>query len=110
MLLNLSLEYLKKSIQYLYENKNKNENNLLKLFAIAYIKIYLYYFVEINFNKFDNINWDEINRILDDKDENNKLIREMRNLYIWRLYCKKFENFDQFENFNFEAKKITIYK
>jgi len=34
----------------------------------------------------------------------------MRNLYIWRLYCKKFENFDQFENFNFEAKKITIYK
>ena len=110
LLLNLSLEYLKKSIQYLYENKNKNENNLLKLFAIAYIKIYLYYFVEINFNKFDNINWDEINRILDDKDENNKLIREMRNLYIWRLYCKKFENFDQFENFNFEAKKITIYK
>ena len=66
--------------------------------------------MEINFNQFDLINWDEINRILDDKDENNKLIRKMRNLYIWRLYCKKFENFDQFENFNFEAKKITIYK
>ena len=110
LLLKLSLEYLKKAIQYLYENKDMNENNLLKLYAIAYIKIYCYYYVEINYNKFDNINWDEINRILDDKDEKNQLIRKMRNLYIWRLYCKKFENFDQFENFNFEKKKITIYK
>ena len=110
LLLDVSLEYLKKSIQYLYENKNKNENNLLKLYSIAYIKIYCYYYVEINFNKFDNINWDIINRTLDDKDENNESIRKMRNLYIWRLYCKKFENFDQFESFNFENKKITIYK
>jgi hypothetical protein len=110
MLLKLSLAYLKKSIQYLYENKNKNDNNLLKIFAIAYMKIYLHYYVEINYNKFDNINWEEINMILDDKDENNESIRKMRNLYIWRLYCKKFENFDQFENFNFENKRITIYK
>ena len=110
LLLDVSLEYLKKSIQYLYENKNKYENNLLKIYAIAYIKTYCYYYVEINFNKFDNVNWDEINLILDDKDEQNKMIKKMRNLYIWRLYCKKFENFDQFENFNFERKKITIYK
>jgi hypothetical protein len=34
----------------------------------------------------------------------------MRNLYIWRLYCKKFENFDQFEQFKFEDKNISIYK
>ena len=110
LLLKLSLEYLKKAIQYLYETKNKNDNNLLKLFAIAYLKMYLYYYVEINYNKFDNINWDQINMVLDDKDENNELIRKMRNLYIWRLYCKKFENFDQFESFNFENKKVTIYK
>ena len=110
LLLDVSLEYLKKSIQYLYEHKNNNENNLLKLYSIAYIKIYCYYYVEINFNKFDNINWDIINRTLDDRDENNESIRKMRNLYIWRLYCKKFENFDQFESFNFENKKITIYK
>ena len=94
LLLDVSLEYLKRSIQYLYEHKNKNQNNLLKLYSIAYIKIYCYYYVEINFNKFDNINWDIINRTLDDRDENNESIRKMRNLYIWRLYCKKFENFE----------------
>ena len=47
---------------------------------------------------------------MDDIDEQNKLIKKMRNLYIWRLYCRKFENFDQFENFDFSRKKINIYK
>ena len=110
MLLKISLLYLKKAIQYLYENKNKNDDNLLKIYAISYLKVYLYYYVEINYNNFDNVNWAEINMILDDKDANNELIRKMRNLYIWRLYCKKFENFDKFESFNFEKKQITIYK
>lgn len=33
----------------------------------------------------------------------------MRNIYIWRLYFKKFENFEQFQDFNFEAKNVTIF-
>ena len=110
LLLDISLEYLKKAIKYLYEKKNEQDNNLLKLYAIAYIKTYCYYYVEINFNKFDNVRWDEINIVMDDIDEQNKLIKKMRNLYIWRLYCRKFENFDQFENFDFSRKKINIYK
>ena len=110
LLLNLSLNYLKKAIQYLYEHKNNNDNNLLKLYAIAYLKTYCYYYVEINYNHFDKCEFEEINRLLNDKNENNEFIRNMRNIYIWRLYCKKFENFEQFENFKFDTKNIPIYK
>ena len=110
LLLGISLDYLKKSIQYLYENKNNNKNNLLKLYAIAYIKTYCYYYVEINYNHFDKVIWDDINKILGDKDKENEIIRNMRNIYIWRLYCKKFENFEQFVNFDLKSKKIAIYE
>ena len=110
LLLKLSLSYLKKAIQYLYEHKNNNDNNLLKLFAIAYIKTYCYYYVDINFKYKDNVNWNEINAVFNDKDENNKFIRNMRNIYFWRLYCKKFENFEQFQGFNFKDKDVGIYQ
>ena len=109
LLLNVSIEYLRKAIKYLYEHKNNNENNLLKLYAIAYIKTYCYYYVEINYNHFDKCKFEEINKLFNDKDENNKAIRNMRNIYIWRLYNKKFENFDKFINFEFSKRNIPIY-
>ena len=110
LLLKVSLGYLKKAIQFTYENKNNNDKNLLKLYAIAYIKTYCYYYVEINYSYFDLCHFDEINMVFADKDENNQAIRNMRNIYIWRLYCRKFENFDQFKNFDFSQKNIPIYK
>ena len=110
LLLKISLKYLKIAIQYLYENKNNYDNNLLKLFSIAYIKTYCYFYVEINYNHFDKCSFDEINSILYDEDENNALIRKMRNIYILRLYCQKFPNFEKFINFDFNKKKIPIYK
>ena len=110
LLLKVSLGYLKEAIKFLYENKNNNEKNILKLYAIAYIKTYCYYYVEINYSYFDLCNFEEINKILDDKDEENQKIRNMRNIYIWRLYFKKFENFDQFKSFPFPQKNIPIYK
>ena len=88
LLLKISLEYLKKAIQYTYEHKNNNDNNLLKLYAVAFIKTYCYYYVEINYNHFDKVNFEEINKVLDDKDENNEKIRNIRNtinIYIWRI-------------------------
>ena len=110
LLLSVSLGYLKKSIEYLYEHKNNNDNNLLKLYAIAYLKTYCYYYVEINFNHFDLGSFEQINILFNDKGGDNELIRKMRNIYIWRIYCKKFQNFEQFENFDFDSKNIPIYK
>jgi len=162
LLLNVSLEYLKKAIKYLYnyyindmndnngnnaintntninndnansnnnnlannngsENNNNNlninmnniitkeKNNLLKLYAIAYIKTYYYYYVEINYNHFEKCSFEQINNLFNIKNEFNKYIRNIINIYIWRLYSKKFENFEEFKNFNFTPKNIPIYK
>ena len=107
LLLKVSLSYFKKAVQYLYENKNKKNNNFLKLYAIAYVKTYSYFYVEINFAHFDKCKWEEINRFLNDKDANNENIRNMRNIYIWRLFCKKFDNFEKFLTFE---RNIPILK
>ena len=88
----------------------KEKNNLLKLYAIAYIKTYYYYYVEINYNHFDKCNFEQINNLFNIKNEYNKYIRNIINIYIWRLYSKKFENFEEFKNFNFTPKNIPIYK
>jgi len=110
LLLKVSLGYLKEAIKFTYDNKNNKDKNLLKLYSIAYIKTYCYYYVEINYSYYDKCRFDEINKVLFDKDENNKLINNMRNIYIWRLYFKKFENFDKFRVFPFPEKNIPIYK
>ena len=107
LLLSVSIGYLKKAIQYLYEHKNNNDNNFLKLYAIAYVKTYSYFYVEVSHAHFDKCNWEEINRLLNDKDENNASIRNMRNIYIWRLFCKKYDNFDLFIN---SVKDIPIFQ
>ena len=106
LLLKVSIGYLKKAIQYLYEHKDNNDNNFKKLYAIAYVKTYCYFYVEVNFSHPDKCNWKDINAILNDEGENNELIRNMRNIYIWRLYCKKFDNFEQFINHKFKNSPI----
>ena len=109
LLLKTSLDYLKKSLQYLYENKD-NYNNILKIYAIAYIKTYFYYYVEINFYYFDKCNFTDINLLLMDKNENNKNIINMRNIYIFRLYFKKFDNFEKFKKFDFSSRNMPLYE
>ena len=107
LLLNISLSYFKKAYFYLDEN---NCNNILKFYAIAYIKTYCYFYVEINYNYYDECNFDEINKIFDLKDTKNKLFRNMVILYFWRLYYKKFKNFDEFKSYNFMGKNIPFLK
>ena len=106
MLFGLSLDYLKKAIKFLYEHKENNDNNLLKLYSIAYIKSYCYFYVEINKDNFDKVNWDEINKTLFDNDKNNETIAFMRNIYIARLYYKKFPDFETFLNYDFKTKNV----
>ena len=109
ILLDFSLNYFKKSQKYLYEHKDKFDK-LLKFNSIAYIKTYIYFFVEINYHYNSLCDFSPINKVLDDEDKNNKLVRNVRNIYLWRVYLKKFENFDQFQNFNFKKHKLYIFK
>ena len=108
LLLELSLNYLKRAIQYIYEHKENYDNNLLKLYAIAYIKSYSYFYVEIHKDNFDKINWEEINKILFDDNINNESISFLRHIYILRLYNKKFNDFNEFLNYDFKTKKLPI--
>ena len=109
LLLNLSLSYLRKAIEFL-DCENSNNNNLLKLNAISYIKTYCYFYVEINLNYFDFCDLNEINEVFDSYYAKKKSTRNMRILYFWRVYYKKFENFEKFKHYNFGLKNISFYQ
>ena len=104
LILKVSLKYLKKSIEYLYEHQNNNDNNLLKLYSIAYLKTYFHYYVEINYNHSQKVGFEEINKLLQGGNELNQKVVDVRNIYIWRVYFKQFENFEKFVAFDFEKK------
>ena len=108
MLTGLSLDYLQKGIQYLYENKNSRNNNLFKIYSIAYLKSYCHFYVFIHKNYFEKVNFTDINRILYEKDENNKEIINMRIIYVLRLYYSSFKDFDEFLKYDFQKEKINI--
>ena len=108
MLLGVSLEYLKKAMNYLFENKDEIKNYLLKIYAIAFIKSYCYFYVEIHKNYFDKCSWDAINKVLYDKDKINENIIKMINIYILRLYYNTFQNFEEFINYDLEKKNMPI--
>ena len=100
LLLNFSFEYLKEAVEYLCKHNENNDNIILKLLSIAFIKSYFYHYVDINFHHHDKINSEEINNIFYNKNENNEKVMKMINIYILRLYCRKFENFEQFMSYN----------
>ena len=106
LLLGLSINYLKKAIKYLYEHKENNDNNLLKLYAIAFIKSYCFFYVEIHKDNFDKIKWDEVHKIL--FDDNDEKISFVRYIYVMRLYYKKFNDFDTFISHDFSTKAFPI--
>ena len=111
ILLYTSLEYLKKAINYLDEIQgNKKYNKLMKLFSIAYIKTYIFYYVEINYDYFDLINFNDINSLFNKGINKEEFGKNTKIIYIWKKYCKKFENFHIFENYNFSNKKIPLHK
>ena len=114
ILLKTSFEYFSKAIKYLNEidlNQKSNQyNKLMKLFAIAYLKTYIYYYVEINYYYFDNINFSDINSLFKEGIIKDNIGKNTKIIYIWKKYCKKFQNFHIFENFEFSRKKIPLHK
>ena len=106
MLNGLSLDYLKKAIQFKYENKDKDDNNLLKIYSISYIKSYCHFYVIIHKNYYEKCYWEEINKVLYNQNNNNNGFIDMISIYILRLYYKTFQDFEEF--LGYEIKKIPI--
>ena len=113
ILLNTSLRYLSKAIKYLKDvetNEKGNLNKILKFLAIAYIKTYIHFYVEINLGFSNAINFNNIKDAFEYKIAQDKIFKNTYIIYIWKKYCKKFENFNKFESFDFSKKKIPMQK
>ena len=113
-----SLDMFKEAIELLEQisisNKDKDneiENmNLLKLYSIVYVKIYLYHFVYFLINNFHQMKdireiVDYINNIRDR--EFSKVIK----IYILKLIFNiKNRNFEEFKKFEFSKYEINFYE
>ena len=90
---------------------NKGYSNLLKLYSIVYVKLYLYYLTSFLIN-----NYQEMNNSLQDvieyiNDISNKKFSKVIKIYILKLIFNfKKRNFKEFKNFDFEKRGIYFFK
>ena len=105
-----TINYLDSSLQVNNKNKKSSNFNLLKLYSIVYVKLYLYHvtnFIVNNFKDMGNIKEiiDCINKI--HRKEFSKVIK----IYTLKLiFNLKNNNFEEFKNFEFEKCGLNFYK
>ena len=99
------------SISKSNNKKNTKDNtNLLKLYSIVYVKMYLYHFTYFIVNNYQEMKStktiiDSLNKI------SNKQLTKVIKIYILKLiYNLKNANFEEFKNFEFKEKGIDFYK
>ena len=87
----------------------KNNNNLSKLYAISYIKLYLKYFVNYINEKKTKI---EENKVIINFicTENICNFRKVLKIYILKLFNNLSENYEQFQNYKFEEVGINFHE
>ena len=92
------------------QKKNQENTNLLKLYCVVYVKMYLYYFtyfIDKNYQKMKST------KSIIDCIENisNKNFAKVIKIYTLKLiYNLKNCNFEEFQNYEFEEKGIKFYK
>ena len=109
-----SFNKFKKCVEFLesYIKKevgNDKNPNLLKLYSIAYIKIYLKYLID--FIKDKKVKSKDIKDIIDfiSNDPQNKF-RKMIKIYILKLINSLMDSYEQFKNFKFEESGLSFHK
>ena len=95
------------------KNQKDNDNlNLIKLYSIVYIKLYLYhmtYFLINNNHELHNSIQDIMQYISDDI--TNQKFSKVIKIYILKLiYNFNNSNFEEFKNFEFEKRGISFFK
>ena len=98
-------------ITYQKNKKNTDNSNLIKLYSIVYVKLYLYhmtYFLINNYHEMNNSIKDVIQYI---NEITNKSFCKVIKIYILKLIFN-FTNssFEEFKNFRFEKIGINFYK
>ena len=99
--MNLNLLYLNKAwlhIDNVVENKNlepSNLNNLGKLFAIAYVNLYIKHLAEIYIYSRDKISFEEIIKTISGNDNNS---RKVIKIFFYKNCLQYFENYSKFND------------
>ena len=109
-----SFNKFKKCVEFLEsyirkEMENDKNTNLLKLYSIAYIKIYLKYLV--GFIKDKKAKSKDIKDIIDFiSDSPQNKFRKMIKIYILKLINSLMDSYEQFKNFKFEESGLSFHK
>ena len=96
------------NLESIIKEKNNENSKLSKLYSIAYIKIYLNYFVTFIKNK--KLKTSNIKEIVNYICSNESKFRYVLKIYILKLFNNLMESFEQFKNFNFEKCGIEFHK
>ena len=91
--------------------QNEENSNLLKLYSIVYVKLYLYKFVYFLINNFHEMN-NSFQNIIKSLDKiNNKQFSKVIKIYILKLiYNFKNKNYKDLMNFEFKTYGIIFFK
>ena len=105
-----SIKILDKISKSNNQKNNKENTNLLKLYSIVYIKMYLYYFTYFIDKNYQEMNSPKI--IIDCIEKiSNKNFAKVIKIYTLKLiYNLKNNNFDEFQNYKFNEKGIKFYE
>ena len=91
--------------------QNAQISNMTKLFSIAYIKIYLRYFVTFVKEKKKRVgDISPFVSFMNNFSKNNNNFRRVLKIYIFKLFNSLFNNFEEFKNFNYEECSINFHK
>ena len=98
------------SISKSQKQNNEENTNLLKLYCIVYVKLYLYHMTNFLFDDFEQMK--SIKEIIDCINNlSNKDFSKVIKIYILKLfYNLNNNNYDDFSKFDYEKRGITFYK
>jgi hypothetical protein len=91
-------------------NENENNMNLVKLYSIVYVKIYLYHLTDFIINNFKQMK--DLNKIIDYINNiSNRAFSKVIKIYILKLIFNfKDSNFEDFKKFDFKNHGIKFYE
>ena len=113
-----SLDIFKKTLKILdnisndnIKKNNKENMNLLKLFSIVYVKIYLNYltnFIVNNFEEMENIK--EIIQFINNNISKKEFSKVIKIYFLKLIFNLKNNNYEEFKNYEFDKYGINFYK
>ena len=95
------IEYLKQTIDYL--KKQNGYLNIIKLFSIAFLKVYLWSYFSICDKEDTPIDFSDVNSIINSANDN---VKKVLQLYVLKYVRRSKNSYKEFKNYNFMNKQM----